>query len=66
MRVNIAIMRAFVRPRKILATHHDLARKLENLEKKYETHEMQIGAVFAAIRKLMKQPAKSGKRIGFV
>src|SRR6185369_15547012 len=34
--VNIAIMRAFVRLRQLLASHADLARKLDKLEKKYD------------------------------
>jgi phage regulator Rha-like protein len=42
IQVNIAIMRAFVKLRQILATHKDLVHKLEELEKKYETHDIQI------------------------
>jgi hypothetical protein len=37
IKVNIEIMRAFVRLRRLLASHADLARKLEALEKKYDT-----------------------------
>jgi phage regulator Rha-like protein len=60
--VNIEIMRAFVKLRKILATHADLARKLDSLEKKYDT---QFRVVFDAIRELMA-PEKPKKRpIGF-
>ena len=47
--VNIQIMRAFVRLREMLATHKDLAQKLEKLEKKYDK---QFQAVFEAIRQL--------------
>ena len=61
--VNIAIMRAFVRLREILATHKDLARKLEELERKYDG---QFRAVFEAIRQLMTPPAETRRgRIGF-
>ena len=62
--VNIAIMRAFVKLREILATHKDLARKLEELEKKYDAH---FQVVFEAIRQLMLPPPKPEKkgRIGF-
>lgn len=61
--VNIAIMRAFVRLREILATHKDLARKLEELERKYDA---EFGAVFEAIRQLMAPPPDSRRgRIGF-
>jgi len=51
--VNIEIMRAFVRLREILASHKDLAKKLEVLEKKYNA---QFKVVFDAIRQLMTPP----------
>jgi hypothetical protein len=60
--VNIEIMRAFVRLREIIATHKDLGRKLEELEKKYDER---FRVVFAAIRELMKPPEKPRKQIGF-
>ena len=61
--VNIEIMRTFVRFRRILATHQDLARKLSELEGKYDA---QFKVVFDAIRKLMQPPPVSGKpSIGF-
>ncbi|OGQ04700.1 MAG: DNA-binding protein [Deltaproteobacteria bacterium RIFCSPLOWO2_01_44_7] len=63
IQVNIEIMRAFVRLREILSTHKDLARKLEQLEKKYD-HQFKI--VFDAIRELMRPPPAPPKRkIGF-
>ena len=45
--VNIAIMRAFVRLRVMLATHADLARRLNELEQKYDE---QFRVVLEAIR----------------
>ena len=51
VRVNIEIMRAFVRLRQMLASNAALARRLEDLEKKYDD---QFRVVFAAIRELMK------------
>ena len=62
--VNIAIMRAFVRLRRLLATHKDLARKLEQMEKKYDA---QFKIVFDAIRNLM-EPAPVSRRhpMGFI
>lgn len=60
--VNIEIMRAFVRLRKILSTHADLAQKLATLEQKYDG---QFRVVFDAIRQLMTPPEPSRKRIGF-
>jgi len=61
--VNVEIMRAFVRLRRILASHKELARKLEELEKKYDA---QFKVVFDAIRQLMA-PAEPPprRRIGF-
>lgn len=61
--VNIEVMRAFVRLRRILSTHQYLARKLDELEKKYDS---QFKIVFDAIRELMAPPEpKEGRRIGF-
>jgi hypothetical protein len=60
--VNIAIMRAFVKLRELLATNRDLAKRLDDLEKKYDT---QFKIVFDAIRELMTPPQLSRKEIGF-
>jgi hypothetical protein len=62
IQVNIAIMRAFVQLRAILSTHAGLARKLEEMEKKYDS---QFRVVFDAIRQLMAPSKTPGKRIGF-
>ncbi len=62
VQVNVEIMRAFVRLRKILASHADLSRKLEGLEKKYDS---QFKVVFDAIRHLMTHPESSQKRLVF-
>jgi hypothetical protein len=62
VRVNIEIMRAFVRLRQVLAGNADLARKLDALEAKYDA---QFKVVFQAIRELMTPPAKPPRRIGF-
>jgi phage regulator Rha-like protein len=63
IQVNIEIMRAFVRLREILSTHKHLARKLEELERKYDD---QFRVVFEAIRQLMSPPqAPAKRRIGF-
>jgi hypothetical protein len=60
--VNIEIMRAFVRLRRMLKSHASLARKLATLEKKVD---VQFRTVFEAIRQLMVLPDKSKRRIGF-
>jgi hypothetical protein len=62
VKVNIAIMRAFVKLREILASHRQLARKLEEMESRYDS---QFSAVFNAIRELMEPPVKPRRRIGF-
>ena len=59
---SVQVVRAFVRLREILATHKDLARKLEELEKKYDA---QFRVVFDAIRQLMAPPEKPRRSIGF-
>ena len=58
--VNIQIMRAFVKLRELLNTHKELARKLEVLEKKYDS---QFRSVFDAIRALMEPSGAEPKRI---
>lgn len=61
--VNVQIMRAFVRLRQLMATHADLARKLAELESKYD---QQFKVVFDAIRQLMTPPEVAAKPpIGF-
>jgi hypothetical protein len=63
IQVNIAIMRAFVRLREMLLSNADLARKLVDLERKYDS---QFKAVFDAIRQLMAPPPAPPKpEIGF-
>lgn len=62
IQVNIEIMRAFIRLRQILASHAELARKLDALEKKYDA---QFKDVFEAIRQLMAPPEQKRRAIGF-
>ena len=62
VQVNIEIMRAFVRLRKMLASNAELAKKLDALEKKYD---VQFRAVFEAIRQLMAPREPKRRRIGF-
>jgi hypothetical protein len=62
VQVNILIMRAFVRLREMIASHRELAGKLEELEKKYDD---QFKVVFDAIRHLMIPPDKPKRQIGF-
>ena len=65
VRVNVEIMRAFVRLRRMLESNADLSRKLAALEQRYDA---QFKIVFDAIRQLMKPPETPSKRrkIGFI
>lgn len=63
IQVNVEIMRAFVRLRRLLASNEELARKLAVLEKKYDA---QFKVVFDAIRELMAPPSPKRRRIGFL
>ena len=62
IQVNVEIMRAFVRLRELIATNRDLARRLDELEKRYDS---QFKVVFDAIRQLMAPPEKGRPSIGF-
>ena len=61
--VNILIMRAFVKLREMIASNKELAKKLDELEKKYDA---QFKVVFDAIRQLMTPPTKKQRKIGFL
>jgi len=63
--VNVAIMRAFVNLRRLLATNEVLARKFAELECRLEGHDQAIKSLFDAIRELMSPPAKPRREIGF-
>ncbi|MBN1396779.1 MAG: ORF6N domain-containing protein [Bacteroidetes bacterium] len=62
IQMNIAIMRAFVKLRELIASNKELAGKLAELEKKYDA---QFKVVFDAIRQLMALPEKPKREIGF-
>ena len=62
VRVNVEIVRAFVRLRRMLASNAELARKLEALEHKYDGH---FKVVFDALRRLMAPARLQARPIGF-
>ncbi|HEV8532572.1 MAG TPA: ORF6N domain-containing protein [Methylomirabilota bacterium] len=62
VRVNVEIMRTFVRLRQILSSHAELARKLEELERRYDS---QFSVVFDAIRELMTPEPAESRPVGF-
>ena len=63
IQVNVEIMRTFVRLRSLIARNQDLARRLDDLESRYDR---QFKVVFDAIRELMTPPPAPKRRIGFV
>jgi hypothetical protein len=66
IKVNIAIMRVFVKMRQMLETNRELAQKFSELEQRVGKHDEEIAAIFEAIRQLMAPPEKPRKReIGF-
>jgi len=60
--VNIQIMRAFVNLKRMALTYIELKRKIDNMEKKYD---VQFKIVFDALRKLLEQPVKEKRIVGF-
>jgi len=62
IQVNIQIMRTFTKLRKMLSTHEDLKRKIEDMENKYDK-KFQI--VFEVIKKLISEEQKPKRKIGF-
>ena len=62
IRVNIQIMKTFVEIRRMLADHEELARRLDELEKKYDA---QLKVVFDALREMLTPPEKPSHEIGF-
>ena len=60
--VNIQIMRAFLKLRNLISSHEELLRKVELMEKKYDS---QFQIVFEAIKQLMKPVVKPMRKIGF-
>jgi hypothetical protein len=65
VKVNIAIMRAFVKLRQTLDTNRELARKFAELERRVGKHDDEIAAILEAIRQLMAPPEKPRREIGF-
>ena len=65
VKVNIAIMRAFVKLRETLQTNREFARKFSELEKRVGKHDEEITAIIEAIRQLMAPPETPPREIGF-
>ena len=65
VKVNIAIMRAFVTLRQTLDTNRELAQKFSELERRVGKHDEEIVGILEAIRQLMAPPEKPRREIGF-
>ncbi len=65
IKVNIAIMRAFVKLRQLLNVNRELAKKFSELEQRVGKHDEDITAILEAIRQLMAPPEKPRREIGF-
>jgi hypothetical protein len=65
VKMNIAIMRAFVQLRRALETNREPARKFSELERRINRHDAEIAAILEAIRQLMAPPGKPRREIGF-
>ena len=63
--MNILIIRAFITLREMLATHKDLARKIEDFDRKQKEHGEQLAAVYSIVKQLIDPPTKPRRRIGF-
>ncbi len=62
VQTSVEVVRAFVRLREMLVAHKDLARRLDELERKYDGH---FANVFEAIRQLMTPVKRTDKEMGF-
>jgi hypothetical protein len=65
VKVNIAIMRAFVKLRETLDSHRELAQKFAELRGRVGKHDEEIAAIIDAIRQLMTPPERPRREIGF-
>jgi len=67
VQINIGIMRVFVRLRHLIDTHHEIAQKISQLERKYDHHDFQIQKLFDRVREIpLLQEEKSKKVKGFI
>jgi len=65
IKVNIQIIRTFIKLREAVLIHRDLEDKLKELERKSERHDTDIQGIFEAIRQLMTPPDPPKRKIGF-
>ncbi len=63
--INVLIMRAFVKLRKVLATNKDLTHLFKELKHKVDQHDVEIGLIIKAIEKMIATEPKTKGKIGF-
>ncbi|MFA5187415.1 MAG: ORF6N domain-containing protein [Patescibacteria group bacterium] len=66
VKASIYVVRAFVRLKQFIASHKELAQKLDDLERQLGTHDKAIVSTFQAIRKLMSPTQGKRKKVGFI
>ena len=64
--MSVFVVRAFVEVRELLATHRELAAKLDELERKVSSHDQALAGIIDAIRQLMSPPDPKKRPIGFI
>ena len=65
IKVNIQIIRLFTRMREMLMTSKDILLKLEEIERKVDSHDRDIDEIFAYLKELLNPPQPPRRRIGF-
>jgi len=65
IQVNVAIIRTFVKLRKLLSGHSKLAKKIKELEDKFGKHDKEIQTIFNVIKQMLKPSEKPRPKIGF-
>ena len=66
VQLNILIIRAFVKLGQMLATHKDLSRKIEDLERQQKEHGQELAAVYDVVKQLINPPVRPKRGMGFV
>jgi len=65
VKASIFVVRAFVKLRRLIASHKELSAKMDDLERAITTHDKAIVSLFQAIKKLMAPPPVPRKKVGF-
>jgi ORF6N domain len=65
VQMNILIIRAFVKLRQLIATHKELAQKIDELERRQEEQSQQLSAVYSVVKQIIDPPPRPKRRIGF-